>query len=465
MKTKNNMSSSACSLDKRIDKIALRKQLIKIAFPIAVQGVVSTTLGLVDDLMVGFLGEVELAAVGVGTQIFMIHYMLIYGMVSGTSTFIAQFFGAGDKKNIRRCVGFSVLAMLAVSMVFFVASLFFTKEMLSFYTSDERVLELATVYMRTNSLQFLFLAYSVPILAGFQSTQQTKLPMVTSAMVFTTNTLLNYILIYGKFGMPMLGVKGAALGTVIARFIQLFIATFFLFSRKNIFSGPIRDYFDFNRELVKRIIKNSTPTTVNEVLWGIGQSMYAAAFNRIGTTAFAAFQAATSISSIFYFAAFSVGDATLTLIGQKLGEGKREETWQISKYLLKVGTIIGAITGIILVFSAKYLSGLFNLTQSGKHYVFLILLVYGIFMSLHLHNGIQITGILRAGGDTRFAMLAESGCIWLVAVPLAFAAAIWWHLPIYIAVLLIKSEDIVKFFIILKRYLSKKWMNIMIKDL
>ena len=239
-------------------------------------------------------------------------------MTSGTATFVAQFYGANDKKNMRRCIGFSVTAMLAVSTIFFILGNVFTREILSFYTNDPQVLDLAVVYMRTNSLQFIFIAYSVPVLMGFQTSQQTKVPMVVSVVVFTTNTFLNYLFIYGKFGMPMLGVQGAALGTVIARLMQVLIVTGFLFSNSNMFKGPIRDYFDYNKELVKRIIKNATPTTTNEVLWSVGQTMYAAAFNRIGTTAFAGFQAAGSITSIFFFAAFSVGDASLTLIGQRL---------------------------------------------------------------------------------------------------------------------------------------------------
>ena len=452
------------SAEKR-EKAALRRQLIKIAVPIAIQGVVSTTLGLVDDLMVGFLGEVELAAVGVGNQIFLIHYMLIYGMTSGTSTFVAQFYGANDKKNMRRCIGFSVTAMLAVSTLIFIIGTVFTRELLSFYTNDTQVLELAVVYMRTNSLQFIFIAYSVPVMMGFQASQQTKLPMLVSVVVFTTNTFLNYLFIYGKFGMPMLGVQGAALGTVIARLMQVLIVTGFLFSSNNMFKGPIRDYFDYNKELVRRIIKNATPTTANEVLWGVGQTMYAAAFNRIGTTAFAAFQAAGSISSIFFFAAFSVGDASLTLIGQRLGEGKKEEAWRTSKYVLKVGVLLGVLTGLVMMLLSKPFSELFNLSENGKHYTFLILIIQGVFMSLTLHNGIQITGTLRAGGDTRFAMLAESGCVWLVAVPLAFAAAMLWQLPIYFAVILVKMEEVVKFFVVFKRYISKKWMNVMIDNL
>lgn len=459
------METAECLSAEKREKAALRRQLIKIAVPIAIQGVVSTTLGLVDDLMVGFLGEAELAAVGVGNQIFLIHYMLIYGMTSGTSTFVAQFYGANDKKNMRRCIGFSVTAMLAVSTLIFIIGTVFTRKLLSFYTNDTQVLELAVVYMRTNSLQFIFIAYSVPVMMGFQASQQTKLPMLVSVVVFTTNTFLNYLFIYGKFGMPMLGVQGAALGTVIARLMQVLIVTGFLFSSNNMFKGPIRDYFDYNKELVRRIIKNATPTTANEVLWGVGQTMYAAAFNRIGTTAFAAFQAAGSITSIFFFAAFSVGDASLTLIGQRLGEGKKEEAWRTSKYLLKVGVLLGALTGLVMMLLSKPFSELFNLSENGKHYTFLIIIIQGAFMSLTLHNGIQITGTLRAGGDTRFAMLAESGCVWLVAVPLAFASAMLWQLPIYFAVILVKMEEVVKFFVVFKRYISKKWMNVMIDNL
>ena len=216
---------------------------------------------------------------------------------------------------------------------------------------------------------------------------------------------------------------------------------------------------------MKRVVVNAMPTTINELMWSLGQSMYVAAFNRLGTTAYASFQAANIVSNIFSFAGFSIGDATLILVGEKLGEGKKEETWEISKHLLKVGACLGIILGGALMLSAWPLSHLFKLTDMGRSYAFKNMLVIGFFLVLHLYNGIHITGTLRGGGDTRFAMIAEIFCVWLIAVPLAFISTTVWHVPIFLAVAIVRMEEIVKFFIVTKRYLSKKWMNTMIKGL
>jgi Na+-driven multidrug efflux pump len=193
--------------------------------------------------------------------------------------------------------------------------------------------------------------------------------------------------------------------------------------------------------------------------------MYVAAFNRIGTTAYAAYQAANTMFNIFNFACFSVGDAALILIGQKLGEGDKAYSWKLSKHIVKVALMTGLAVGALTILLARPLSGLFNLTDQGKAYTFYILIVFGATMALDLLNGVMITGVLRAGGDTRFAMLTESGCIWLIAVPLAFAAALVWHLPIHLALILIRIESLVKAVILMLRYRSKKWMNTVIEDL
>lgn len=243
--------------------------------------------------------------------------------------------------------------------------------------------------------------------------------------------------------------------------INVFCAT----RKWNYYYGPIKSFFGWNGELVKRIIKNATPTTVNELLWSLGQTMYVAAFNRIGTTEYAAYQAANIIANVFSFAGFSIGDAALIMIGEKLGEGDKDYTWEMSKHILKVGVIMGAIIGGIVMIAAYPMTNLFNLTPDGKSYAFKILMLIGLTTPISIYGGIHITGTLRGGGDTRFAMLAESGCVWLVAVPLAFLGATVWHLPIHWCFVLIRIEELVKGIILTWRYLSKKWMNTVIRDI
>lgn len=438
---------------------ALYKKLAKIAIPISIQGVVSATLGLVDNLMVGSLGEAELAAVGIATQIFYIHYMLLFGFISGTATFMAQFYGTKDFQNIRKVVGFAMSVAAVAGMAFFLLGFGFTEQALRVYTDDAVLISLAAPYVQVCSLTFFTLAVSFPLEMGFKATQQTKVPMIISIVVFTTNVTLNYLFIFGKFGAPELGVTGAAVGTVIARLLEALIMIAFAMRTSNCFYGPAKDYFGWNKGMVIRMLKNSAPTTFNEFMWQLGQSMYVAAFARIGTTAYAAFQAAAAINSLFTHASFCIGDATLILVGEKLGEGKTEEAYALAKKLLKIGVCFGVLLGGMLILCSMPLVNLFNLTALGKTFCFRILLVYGLTMWLGLYNGINITGTLRGGGDTRFAMIAEVCCVWGVAVPLAFLSALVWNLPIFMAVLVVKLEDAVKSVILTKRLISKKWLN------
>ena len=443
----------------------VNRKIARIAAPIAIQGVVSATLVMVDNLMVGMLGETELAAVGVGGQLFMIHYLVLFGMVSGAATFAAQFYGTRDMANIRKVIGFAVTLLLAFGMIMFLASNFLTHPILAIYTRDRAVRDLAVQYVRICSPAFLLLAVSSPMEMAFKATQQVKIPMAISAVVFSSNTLINYIFIFGKLGMPRLGVAGAAVGTICARTLEILLNLYFAFRASNEFRGSVRSYFGWDRELIRRIIKNATPTTLNEFLWALGQTMYVAAYNRIGTTSYAAYQAANSIFNIFNFAAFSIGDAALILLGEKLGSGDKSSTWTLSKHFLRITFEVSLAIGLITILLAKPLSGIFDLSDEGKRDVFLVLIVFGATMLLDMFSGIMITGVLRAGGDTRFAMIAECSCVWFVGVPMAFLAALVFHLPIHIAVLLTRSEQVVKNIVLLSRYRSKKWMNTVIEDL
>ena len=447
------------------DRSQVNRKLVRVATPIAIQGIVSATLMMVDNLMVGFLGETELAAVGVGSQLFMVHYLVMFGILSGSATFMAQFYGTKDMANIRKVIGFDFALLIVFGAVIFALVNLFTNGILSLYTEDPSVKALAVQYVRINSLSFLLLAVSAPLEMAFKATQQVKIPMLVSNVIFFTNVAVNYVLIFGKFGFPRMGVAGAAIGTLSSRIIEILMNSFFAFRSRNEFFGSIGSYFGWDRELIKRIIKNAAPTTANEFLWSFGQTMYVAAFNRISTTAYAAYQAANSIFNIFNFAAFSIGDASLILIGEKLGEGNMDHTWKLSKHLIKACILVGLVVGALTITISGPLSCIFRLSESGRMYTKYIIIVFGATMAADLFNGMMISGILRAGGDTKFAMIAEGICIWFIAVPLAFISVLVLHLPVHLALLVTRTEIFIRGGILTKRYISKKWMNTVITDL
>ncbi len=442
----------------------LLKTLAVVALPIAIQSLIASSLSLIDNLMVGSLGEAELNAVGVSVQIYFIHWMMLFGFTSGSATFMAQYFGAKDLSSIRKTTGFAITVNLSVSSLFFIAAMVFPQWVLRIFTSFPEIIELGSSYVRTGAFVFLCTSITVPLTSALRATQQTRLPLYISGAAFLTNTLLNYVFIFGNFGAPQLGVTGAALATVLARILELALSLYVVFGRNNLMKGPIREFFGFHKELAVKIVKNAIPTTINETMWGMGTALYIAAFARIGVTEGAAVQACNTINNLFTLAAFSVGDAVLILVGQKLGEGKLDYAYRLAKKLVKIGLIIGVCGGILLISFGKPLLSLFDFTEQGARYAFFILIVYACAMWLSVYNGIIITGVLRCGGDTRFAMLSEVLCVWCIGVPMAFLTALVLHWPIYLAVLAVKMEEVVKGILLTKRFFSKKWVRNVVSE-
>ena len=437
----------------------------KVALPIALQSLIGSSLSFIDNLMVGSLGELELNAVGVSVQVFFIYWMLLFGFTGGMGTFISQFYGVMDFKNIRKTTGFALSAAAGVSLLFFVAGFFFPEYILRIFTKYPEVIEAGVGYVRICSFTFLFLAVTQPFTVALRATQQSALPLAASVIAFATNTFLNWVFIFGKLGAPALGVEGAALATAIARLLEMLIILFEVFVLKNKIAGHFREFFSYSKELAARIIRNALPTTANETLWGIGTSMYVAAFARIGISEGAAVQSCNTINNMFALAAFSIGDAVLILVGQKLGEGKTELAYNMSRKMIRMGLIVGVLFGTGVIIAGEPLLGLFSFSEQGAAYAFRILIVYGATMWLTLYNAIHVTGTLRCGGDTKFAMITETGTVWLIGVPLAFITSLYLHMPIYLAVLAVKIEEVVKAIFLTRRYYSRKWLKTVIKGI
>lgn len=448
-----------------IESRTLYKTLARVALPIALQSLIASSLNLVDSLMVGSLGEVELAAVGLSTQIFFVYWGVMFGFSSGASAFMSQFWGKQDLKNIRRVTGFTITMGFGIGMLFFLPAILFPESVLRVFTNIPEAISIGKEYVRTAAVCFLTISITIPFTAALRTTQQTSIPLKISAVVFSTNTLLNYIFIFGSFGAPELGVKGAALATVISRILELILVIYVVFVRKNLIAGGISDYFGWHRTLVVKVLVTSIPVMINETMWSLGMATYNAAYGRMGVTEFAAVQASNTINTLFILAIFSLGDALLILVGQRIGMGQMDYAFALGKRLLRIGIGVGAVSGVLLVLTSQFIIRLFNFTPEGQHYALLIIVVYGIFMPLKVYNGLNIVGTFRCGGDTRFAMFLEVGCVWFIGVPMVFFGALYLGLPIYFVVLMAQAEEIVKGVLCNLRFRSKKWLNNLVHDI
>lgn len=448
-----------------IENKSLYKTLARVALPIALQSLITSSLNLVDNLMVGSLGEVDLAAVGLSVQLFFVHLGVMFGFASGSSAFMAQFWGKKDLPSIRKVIGFAVLVCFGISMLFFLPAILAPEKVLRLFTDIPEVISLGKDYVRTAALCFLTMGITYPLSAALRATQQTSIPLKISAVTFSANTVLNYILIFGSFGAPALGVKGAAMATAAARVIELGLYFYVIFVRKNLLSGKFGEFFGWTRPMVTKILITAIPVVINETMWSLGMATYNAAYGRMGITEFAAIQASNTLNTLFILAIFSLGDALLILVGQRIGMGQMEYAFALAKRLLRIGFFVGIVSGGLLILTSRFIILLFNFTAEGQRYAFFILCIYGAFMPLKVYSGLNIVGTFRCGGDTRFAMCVEVGSVWLIGVPLVFFGALYLSLPIYFVVLMAQTEEVVKIIICRMRFCSKKWLNNLVHDM
>ena len=442
------------------------KTLITLCIPIIIQNLLSNLINMIDTVMVGGLGEVSVASIGIANQYFFLYNMALSGIIGGAGLFIAQFYGKNDKDNIRKITALSVISSLVLGIIFMLVAIFSPKFIINFFSQDEQVIKVAVNY-------FLIIGFCYPIIAinnvfsmGSRSIRNPKLGMICSTISLSINIILNYIFIFGKLGMPALGASGAALATVIARIIELILLITYIYFIKNDYElrFTFKDIKVINKDLVKAYVSKTIPTFLNDTLWAFGTVLYAVAYSRAGTSAIAASQIASSTGNFFIITAVCVAIGSSIMIGNELGADNIEKAIDYSKKFSKLVTIVGLIFGGLLILSIPILLKIFSVSSSLAPDIINIFIIMGILMALKTFNTFIIIGVLRSGGDTKYALFLEMGCMWFVSLPLTFFAA-YKGLPIYILVALTYTEEVAKFIFGVPRVLSKKWAKNIVKDI
>lgn len=435
------------------------KKLFLIALPIALQNLISSSLNMVDTVMIGQLGETNIAAVGLANQVFFLMTLLLFGTNSGSGIFIAQFWGKRDVKNIRRVLGIAIAFGGIISLVFTIGAIAFPAQILRLYSKDASVVLLGSKYLRIVGLSYILTAVSFAFGFASRSVGHAALPMVISAVSLGCNTLLNWILIFGHFGFKPMGVEGAAIATVIARVVELILMITIVYKCKYPLAGTISEMTDVSKEFIKKFFKTTTPVILNEGLWALGTTMYSAAYARINTQAVASVQIANTIQSIFMVICFGIGNACAVMLGNKIGEGKKEDAFHYVKKFSIIGPVIGIIIGAVLIICAHGVLESFKVSPRVYKDAYRILIAMGAVMGIKVFNLVLIVGILRSGGDTKYALCLEASGVWLVGVPLAFLGALVLKLPVYWVYVLVCFEEVVKVIFGIPRVISKKWLK------
>ena len=436
-------------------------KVFAIAIPIILQNLISSLLNMIDTVMVGALGESQLAAVGLANQVFFVFFLLIYGINSGCGIFIAQYWGSKDEDNIRRTVGFSVTVGTVVGLLFTLVALYLPRQIMQLFTVDNAVIEHGIIYMRYVSLGYVLTSVSIAYSFAARNIGDVKVPMLISAVSLIINGVFNFILIFGYLGFPRLEVAGAAIATVLARLVEAAALVYWVYAiRKNkVISPVIKDIKRLNLKYIKNVLITAIPVILNDVFWALGMTMYSAAYARIGTSAIAAIQIANTAQNIFIVISIGLASSCAVILGNEIGSGDKAKAILYAKRFLIIGTLAGLILGLILILISPIILMMFSNTRAVQLLAQRIMMIMGIFLWCRFMNGILVVGVLRSGGDTTFSMILETCSVWLVGVPLAFAGALWWHLPVYVVYTLICLEELVKAYFGIRRVKSNKWVR------
>jgi putative MATE family efflux protein len=442
----------------------------------ALQNFLVFSLAMVDTLMIGQLGEVEIASVGLANQVFFLLMLYLYGITTGTAVFTAQFWGNKDILGIRQSLGLCLRTAAGGAGAVTLISLIFPRLILSLFSHDPAVIGIGSSYLRIVSLSFVCSAISMSFSMVLRSIERPKLPLLITFVSLLLNTGLNYLLIFGKAGFPALGVKGAAIATAVSRGFEclIFLLVVYLDRRsacgkvpggspagRHPLAGRPREFFILPRSFVKRYFAITIPVVLNEVSWALGFTMYKVVYARMGTNVIAAINITDTIVNILLVVIHGTSNACAVMIGNVLGTGQKDKAYTYAVRFSILGPAVGLLLSCLLIPISTWVPLLFKVSQSVRHMTRQVLLLHAIFLPFDVFNWQLIVGILRSGGDTRYSMYLEIGTMWGYGVPLAFISGLILHQPIWLVFVLIRSEEVVKFAIGLFRLISKKWIRIL----
>jgi len=433
--------------------------MLKIALPIIVQQLAFAGLNMLGVVFVGQKGEVSVAAVGLAGQLAFLLNLVHFGIISGAAMFTAQFWGKQDIPNLRRVLGMCLALALSASFIFFMLSQFFPESILRIYSKDEAVIALGTDYIRTFSWTFIFFAITFSYALVMRSTGNVKVPTLVSVGALLISTFLSYSLLFGKFGLPELGIQGVAIAAVIARAVECVTLLVVTYVGKSPVAGSLRELFDFDLAFVGRVIKPMFPVIINELFWSLGITTYYVIYGRMGTASIATMNIVNSIEQVAFVLFIGIANATSVLVGNRIGAGNEDEAFIYAGRSLGLGIGGGIVIGIVLQMLKAPILSLYNVSPEVIQNASYVINVVSLFLWVRVNNMTIVVGILRAGGDTKYSMFLDGFIIWIVGVPLAALAAFWLHLPVHFVYLFAMSEEFTKWILGLYRYRSRKWIN------
>jgi len=449
---------------KTLPQRSLYKWVLLLALPIALQNIITFSVGLTDNIMVGSLGELALSGVYVANQFQNILQMLVIGLGAAITVLAAQYWGKKDIDSIKTIIGIALKFSVAAGLFFLFVTLFFPVQILGIFTNQQKVITEGLQYLTIIRFTYVFFCITQVLIASMRSVERVKIGMYISIVTFFVNISLNWILIFGHLGFPALGIRGSAVATLVARIIETLVMICYVRFVDDKLHLKLKDLTRSNIGLLKDFLKYGLPVIMGDVLWGINIAVQGSIIGRLGDTALASVSISNVVFSMIGVAVYGIAGASTVIIGQTVGSGDYDKVKQYAKKLQILFLIIGVISGIVLFIVKDYVLLLYNVSGSTVFMTAQFLTVLSVTIVGTSYQMSSLTGIVRAGGSIYFVLVNDLIFVWLVVIPSALIAAFVFHAPPVVVFACLKSDQILKCAVAAVKVNRFKWMNSLTRD-
>ena len=440
------------------------RTLIAIGLPIALQNVISSGVTAMDTIMLGQLGDIAVSGASLGGQTFFLMSMGCFGICGGAAVLIAQYWGKGQVDVIRRVMRISAMFCGVLALVFTFIAFNFPQFMLSLFSKETEVVSAGSSYLKILSIGFIFYALSNCYFLALRGVEQVKVSTTVYAMSFFVNVFVNYVFIFGKFGAPALGVKGAAIGTVAARVFEFICAMVYMYFIERKIGFKIHCMFKIDTRLLPDFMKYALPVMGNEIIWGMGSFVTGMIMGRIGSTYVAANSVVAVIYNLSSVFTFGIANSAAVLCGKTIGQGDMKKAQKAAATLNLCAFVVGCIMSIVILVVRGPFISLYEITPEAKAAAFAMLTVVIFVQPLSAIDIVNIIGVLRGGGDTKLALCLDGGGMWLINIPMSILLGLVLKAPAPLVFLSMRCDAFIKIFIEIWRIASGKWIRTVTRD-
>ena len=437
-------------------KRSLRKEIVRLALPIALQQFMTALVGACDAIMLGKLSQDAMSAVSLATQVTFVFNLFMFAFMAGENMFVAQYYGKGDYTGISQVFSLVTKICGCIAVVFLAGTLFFPEQLMRILTNEKTLIVLGSEYLRVIGISYVFSGIAQTFLAIMKNCGAVNMSTLINGVMVILNIVLNAVFIFGLSGFPKMGIKGAALATVLATVVQFLWSVGYVLCRIRAVKFSLRSC---EKKLFGRFWQKAVPLLINNLAWGIGFSMYSVIMGHLGTDAVAANGIANISKNLVVCFCLGLGNAGSIIVGNRLGADRLQEAKEVGETLTKTAIIAGIVSGLVLIALSPFITRMVDLTPTARGYLQKMLLISSYYIAGKSVNCMTIGGIFAAGGDSKFGMLCDSVTLWCIIVPLGCICAFILKLPVMVVYFVLNLDEIIKLPVVYKHYKKYKWIK------